>query len=320
MINGIPTAELIVEAHKRIEPFVHRTPVLTSQSLNDLTGAELFFKCENMQRGGAFKARGAFNASLSLKPEERANGIATHSSGNHATALSLAGKTLGVPAFVVMPSNSKKIKVASVNAFGGKITFCEPNLKAREDTLAQVISRTGASFIPPYDDYRIICGQATAAKELIEDVPGLQAIIAPVGGGGLLSGTALSSRYFGNSITVFAAEPAGADDAWRSMREGAIIPSVNPNTIADGLLTSLGRRNFPIIREFVKEIITVDDSDIVSAMRLIWERLKIIVEPSSATVLAAVIKAPHSFAGKKTGLIISGGNVDLSETALWFNS
>ncbi len=320
MINGFPTAESITEAHKRIEGFVHRTPVLTSRSLNEFTGAELYFKCENMQRGGAFKARGAFNASLSLSPEERANGIATHSSGNHATALSLAGKTLGVPAYVVMPSNSKKIKVASVKAFGGKITFCEPNLKAREETLERVINETGASFIPPYDDYRIICGQATAAKELIEDVPGLEIVIAPVGGGGLLSGTALSSSYFGNKVTVFAAEPSGADDAWRSMKEGAIVPSVNPDTIADGLLTSLGTRNFPIIRELVNEIITVEDREIISAMRLIWERLKIVVEPSSATVLAAVIKTPHLFARMKTGLILSGGNVDLSETALWFNS
>ncbi|GJQ33254.1 MAG: serine/threonine dehydratase [Ignavibacteriaceae bacterium] len=319
-MSEFPTADSIVEAHERISGYIHRTPVLTSRSLNALTGAELFFKCENMQRGGAFKARGAFNASLSLTPEERKNGIATHSSGNHATALSLAGQTLGVPAYVVMPSNSKKIKVASVQAFGGRITFCEPNLKAREETLAQVISETGAAFIPPYDDYRIIRGQATAAKELVEDIPGLERVIAPVGGGGLLAGTALSSRYFGKNIEVFAAEPEGANDAWKSMQAGCIVPSVNPDTFSDGLLTSLGTRNFPVIKELVQEIITVSDREIIAAMRLIWERLKIVAEPSSATVLAAVIKAPHHFSGKRTGLILSGGNVDLAETALWFNS
>ena len=319
MIDLVPAAN-ILEAQARISPYIHRTPVLTSRSLNELAGCELFFKCENMQRGGAFKARGAFNASLSLTPDELKNGIATHSSGNHATALSLAGKTLGTAAYVVMPSNSKKIKVASVKAFGGRITFCEPNLKAREDTLAKVIEATGASFIPPYDDPRIIAGQATAAKELIEDIPELDTIIAPVGGGGLLSGTALSSFYFGNNIMVFAAEPEGANDAWRSMQEGHIVPSINPDTIADGLLTSLGNNNFPIIRQFVKKIITVDDNEIISALRLIWERLKIVVEPSSATVLAAVLKSPDDFKGTKTGLILSGGNVDLAETATWFNT
>jgi len=319
-MSEFPTADSIVEAHERIKGYVHRTPVLTSRSLNELTGTELYFKCENMQRGGAFKARGAFNASLSLSPKDRKNGIATHSSGNHATALSLAGKTLGVPAYVVMPSNSKKIKVASVQAFGGRITFCEPNLKAREETLARVIAGTGAAFIPPYDDYRIIRGQATAAKELVEEIPGLERVIAPVGGGGLLAGTALSSRYFGRNIEVFAAEPEGANDAWKSMQAGYIVPSVNPDTISDGLLTSLGTRNFPVIKELVEEIITVSDREIIAAMRLIWERLKIVAEPSSATVLATVIKAPHHFSGKRTGLILSGGNVDLAETALWFNT
>ena len=319
MTDLIPESK-ILEAHARIKPYIHRTPVMTSRSLNELAGCELFFKCENMQRGGAFKARGAFNASLSLSPDELKNGIATHSSGNHATALSLAGKTLGTSAYVVMPSNSKKIKVASVKAFGGRITFCEPNLKAREDTLALVIEETGASFIPPYDDARIIAGQATAAKELLEDIPGINAIIAPVGGGGLLSGTALSSFYFGENVAVFAAEPAGADDAWRSMNEGHIVPSVNPDTIADGLLTSLGNNNFPIIRQLVKKVITVSDNEIISAMRLLWERLKIVVEPSSATVFAAVLKSPDDFKGTKTGLILSGGNVDLAETAIWFNT
>jgi len=312
-MSEIPGREEIIVAHKKIAGYIHRTPVHTSKSLNELTGADLYFKCENMQRGGAFKARGAFNACLSLSKEELAKGVATHSSGNHATALSLAAKSLGTVAHIVMPSNSKKIKVNSVIAFGGNITFCEPNLQARESTLRKVIEQTGAVFIPPYDDYRIIQGQATAAKELLEEVPNLSNIIAPVGGGGLLAGTALSTYYFSNNATTYAAEPTGADDAYRSLQTGSIVPSVNPKTIADGLLTSLGEKNFPIIKQFVNSIITVEESEIISAMLLIWERLKIIVEPSSATVLAAVLKRKDLFAGKKTGLILSGGNVDLEE-------
>jgi threonine dehydratase len=312
-MTDFPTSEEISLAHKRILGFIHRTPVLTSRSLNELSGASLYFKCENMQRGGAFKARGAFNACLSLSEDELMKGVATHSSGNHATALSLAAKSLNTSAHIVMPSNSKKIKVNSVKAFGGKITFCEPNLQARESTLQKVIEETGAVFIPPYDDFRIIQGQATAAKELIEEVSGLDIVIAPVGGGGLLAGTALSTYYFANNACVFAAEPAGADDAHRSLKAGKIIPSVNPDTIADGLLTSLGERNFPIINQIVEEIIVVNDSEILNAMRLIWERLKIIVEPSSATVLAAVLKRNDLISGKNTGLILSGGNVDLDE-------
>lgn len=312
-MGDFPTPEEIISAHKRINGYVHRTPVLTSRSLNELTGADLFFKCENMQRGGAFKARGAFNACLSLTREELAKGVATHSSGNHATALSLAAKSLGTVAHIVMPSNSKKIKVNSVKAFGGRITFCEPNLQARESTLQKVIEKTGAVFIPPYDDYRIIQGQATAAKELIEEIPELFVVIAPVGGGGLLAGTALSTHYFANNATIYAAEPTGADDAYRSLISGSIVPSVNPKTIADGLLTSLGERNFPIIKQLVNSVITVEEDEILYALRLIWERLKIIVEPSSATVLAAVIKRKDLFSGTKTGLILSGGNVDLEE-------
>ncbi len=313
-----PSANEICDAHQRIHPYVHTTPVLTSKSIDELAGASLFFKCENMQRGGAFKARGAFNASLQLTNEELAKGVATHSSGNHATALSLAARTLGIPAYIVMPSNSKRIKIASVEAFGGKITFCEPTLQARESTLEEIVQKTGAVFIPPYDDYRIIAGQATAAKELIEAIENLDAIIAPVGGGGLLAGTALSAKYFTKRCAAFAAEPAGADDAWRSLKAGKIIPSINPVTISDGLLTSLGTRNFPIIQELVSEIIRVEESEIISAMRLLWERLKIVVEPSSATVLAAVLKSKDLFEGKKTGLILSGGNVDLSEMKNYF--
>ncbi len=318
-MHPFPAIETVEEAHKRIKPFIHKTPVLQSRSINELAGTSLFFKCENMQRGGAFKARGAFNASLQLSKEELLKGVATHSSGNHATALSLAARTLGIPAYIVMPSNSKKIKIQSVQAFGGKITFCEPNLKARESTLNEVISKTGAVFIPPYDDYRIIAGQATAAKEFLEEIPQLDAIIAPVGGGGLLAGTAISSKYFSDKCISFAAEPSGADDAYRSLNAGEIIPSVNPSTISDGLLTSLGIKNFPIIQELVTQIIRVEEDEIISAMRLIWERVKIIVEPSSATVLAAVLKSKDIFKGKNTGLILSGGNVDLTETAKYFS-
>lgn len=317
-MDMFPSAKEVCDAHQRINPYVHKTPVLTSRSIDELAGASLFFKCENMQRGGAFKARGAFNASLQLATEELAKGVATHSSGNHATALSLAARTLGIPAYIVMPSNSKRIKIASVEAFGGKITFCEPTLQARESTLEEIVKKTGAVFIPPYDDYRIIAGQATAAKELIEETDNLDAIIAPVGGGGLLSGTALSVKYFAEGCVAHAAEPAGADDAWRSLKAGKIIPSINPVTISDGLLTSLGTRNFPIIQELVSEIIRVEESEIISAMRLLWERLKIVVEPSSATVLAAVLKSKDLFEGKKTGLILSGGNVDLSEMKNYF--
>lgn len=318
-MHPFPTIEKVEEAHNRIKPFIHKTPVLQSRSIDELAGTSLFFKCENMQRGGAFKARGAFNASLQLSKDELLKGVATHSSGNHATALSLAARTLGIPAYIVMPSNSKKIKIQSVEAFGGKITFCEPNLQARESTLNEVISKTGAVFIPPYDDYRIIAGQATAAKELLEEIPQLDAIIAPVGGGGLLAGTALSSNYFSDKCNSFAAEPSGADDAYRSLKAGEIIPSVNPSTISDGLLTSLGNKNFPIIQELVTQIIRVEEDEIISAMRLIWERVKIIVEPSSATVLAAVLKSKDIFKGKNTGLILSGGNVDLTETAKYFS-
>ncbi|MBV6445666.1 MAG: L-threo-3-hydroxyaspartate ammonia-lyase [Ignavibacteriaceae bacterium] len=356
-----PSAEDITRAHERIAPNIHRTPVLTSRSLNEIAGAELFFKCENFQRGGAFKIRGAFNAALNLPHELLRNGIATHSSGNHATAVSIVAAILGIPAFVVMPTTSKKIKIKSVEAFGGKIIFCEPTLEARQNTLEKVVAETGASFIHPYDNLNVITGQATAAKELIESVPSLDSIIAPVGGGGLLSGTALSAAYFGkrdldnrgklpledaasgdfsdkeksvgrptqeeysgelyqklgsipnSTVNVYGAEPSGADDAFRSLKAGKILPSVNPATLADGLLTSLGVNTFPIIKTFVTEIITVTDSDIIAAMKLIYERLKIVIEPSSATVLAALLQEKVTFAGKKVGLILSGGNVDLTD-------
>lgn len=312
------TRESIEQAHERIKPFVHRTPVLTSTGINDIAGCSIFFKCENFQKVGAFKARGAMNAALKLSPDQRAKGIATHSSGNHAQAIARAAKILGVPAYIVMPINAPEIKKKGVLGYGGKIFECEPTLQARESTLADVIAKTGATEIHPFNNYDVIEGQSTAAKELIEETPPLDFIIAPVGGGGLLSGTLLSAKYFSPNSSVIAGEPAGADDAFRSIQSGKIEPSQS-NTIADGLLTTLGDKTFPIIRDHVKEVITVTDDEIIAAMRLIWERLKIIVEPSCAVPFAVVLKAKEKFSGKKVGIILSGGNVDLAKVAKWFN-
>ena len=308
----------ITDAHERIKPFIHHTPVLTSSGINEIAGCSIFFKCENFQKVGAFKARGAMNAALKLSPEQRAKGIATHSSGNHAQAIARAAKILGVPAYIVMPNNAPEIKKKGVIGYGGKIFECEPTLQARESTLADVITKTGATEIHPFNNYDVIEGQSTVAKELIEETPPLDFIIAPVGGGGLLSGTLLSTKYFSSSTSVIAGEPAGADDAFRSMQSGKIEPSQS-NTIADGLLTTLGDKTFPIIREHVKEIITVTDDEIIAAMRLIWERMKIIVEPSCAVPFAAILKSKEKFEGKKVGIILSGGNVDLTKVAKWFN-
>jgi threonine dehydratase len=306
------TATKLERAHTRIKPYIHQTPVLSSQRLNALAGASLYFKCENLQKVGAFKMRGASNAVFSLAEEERAKGVATHSSGNHAQALALAARLAGIKAYIVMPENSPKVKVAAVKGYGAEIIFCKPTLQAREDTLEEVVARTGAVFIHPYNNYPVIAGQATAAMELFEQAEvALDVLIAPVGGGGLLSGSALAARYFSPSTTVIAAEPAGADDAWQSLQAGKLIPQAGPHTIADGLRTSLGDKTFPIIQEHVKEIIRVTDSEIVEAMRLIWERMKLVVEPSAAVPLAAIMQSKERWAGKQIGLILSGGNVDL---------
>lgn len=313
METRLPTAEDILEAHDRIKPFTHRTPVLTSEAINRMTGAEVFFKCENFQKVGAFKARGATNAVRTLPAEMQVNGVATHSSGNHAQALAWAAALAGLPAFIVMPSNSSKVKVAAVAGYGGKITFCEPTLEARETTLEKVIRETGATEIHPYNNYRIIAGQATAALELIQDTEKPDIIIAPVGGGGLLSGTALATHYFSAGTKVIAAEPEQANDAWQSFRSGTFIPSLKPDTIADGLRTSLGSKTFPIILEHVSDIITVSETSIIQATRLIWERMKILVEPSSAVTLAALLKGIPEAKGKRVGIILSGGNVDLDD-------
>lgn len=307
----IPDFSDVVKAQALISAYVHRTPVMSAESIDRLTGARLFFKCENFQKVGAFKFRGACNAVFSLTDEEAARGVATHSSGNHAAALALAARMRGIPAYIVMPRSAPGIKKVAVAGYGGNITFCEPTLQARESTLAQVVARTGAAEIHPYDNFRVIAGQGTAAKELIEDTGDLDIVMTPVGGGGLLSGSALSAKAMLPGCRVIAAEPAGADDAYRSFHAKTIIPSENPRTIADGLLTSLGKRNFAVIMEHVDDIVTVSEENIVKAMRMIWERMKIIIEPSSAVPLGAILEHPSLFAGKKTGIILSGGNLDL---------
>ena len=312
------TKESLLETYRRIGPYIHRTPVMTSETLDRMAGARLFFKCDNFQKMGAFKMRGAANAILCLSEEARKRGVATHSSGNFAQALALSAKLLGVKAYIIMPSNSPAVKKAAVRDYGGEIIECAPTLQAREDTLQAVVNRTGATFLHPYNQEEVILGQGTAALELLEDVAGLDFLIAPVGGGGLIGGTALAARFFSPQTKVIAAEPAGADDAWQSKQVGHIVPQTNPQTIADGLRTSLGDKTFPLIRDFVEKIIRVEEDEITSAMRLLMERMKLVVEPSAAVPLAAVLKERELFAGKRTGIILSGGNVDLKSLGVIF--
>jgi threonine dehydratase len=311
------TKQNIEQAHERIKPYIHHTPVLTSTSIDAIAGCNIYFKCENFQKVGAFKARGAMNAALSLTAEERAKGLATHSSGNHAQALARAGKILGTPSYIVMPRTAPEIKKNGVRGYGGEIFECEPTLAARESTLAEVIKKTGATEIHPFNNYKVMEGQATAAKELFEEAPPLDYIIAPVGGGGLLSGTAMAAKFFSPHTKVIAGEPAGSDDAYRSLQSGK-IEQAQSNSIADGLLTTLGDKTFPIIKDNVAEVITVTDDEIIAAMKLIWERLKIIVETSCAVPFAAVLKEKQKFAGKRVGIILSGGNIDLEKAARLF--
>lgn len=308
-----PSLHDIREAAKRIKPYIHRTPVLTNESLNQKVGARVFLKCENLQKVGAFKFRGACNAVFSLGDEEAARGVSTHSSGNHAQALALAARLRGIPAYIVMPDNAPSVKKAAVAGYGGQITFCEPTLEAREATLAQVVEETGANVVHPYNDERVIVGQGTAALELLEDIPDLDMIIAPVGGGGLLSGTAIAAGEMKKDIRVIAGEPEMADDAYRSMQAGVILPSVKPNTIADGLLTSLGARTFPIIQQRVEQIVTVSEQGIIEAMKFIWERAKIIIEPSAAVAVGVLWEGKVDLTGLNVGMILSGGNVDLEK-------
>ncbi len=315
-----PTRAEIEAAHERIRPYIHRTPVLTSQTLDRLAGASLFFKCENFQKIGAFKIRGGMNAVLSLSPEQRQRGVATHSSGNHAQAIAYAARAVGVPAYVVMPSNSPRVKIEAVAGYGAEITLCDPTLEARESTLRAVVERTGAAFVHPFNDERVIAGQATCAKELLEETGPLNVLVAPVGGGGLLSGTALSAAYFSPGTVVYAGEPEGAADAVLSLKSGKIEKAPYVDTIADGLLTNLGDKTLSIIREHVREILLVSDTEILAALRLVYERMKIVVEPSCVVPLAAVLRYPDRFAGKRVGIILTGGNVDLAKLGTWFSA
>ena len=305
------TLKDIEAAHERIRPLIHRTPVLTNNSLNELSGAELYFKCDNFQKAGSFKSRGATNTVEQLTIEELDRGVATTSSGNHGAALSMAVTRRGGKTKVVMPNNTPEIKVNNVERNGGEVVWCEPEQESRESVLKELIEETGAVVVHPYNDERIMAGQGTCAKELLEDHPGLDVIVSPVSGGGLLSGTLLSSKALKTDIQVFGAEPAEADDAYRSLKLGKIVPNETINTICDGLRAQIGGLTFPVISDLVDDIITVTEEEIIDSMRMIWERLKMIVEPSSSITLGAVLKNKDRFNGKKVGLIISGGNVDL---------
>ena len=310
-MKGEPSLEDIREAHRRIQPFIHRTPVLTSATIDRMAGGEIFFKCENLQKAGAFKIRGACNAVFSLSDDEAKRGVATHSSGNHAAALALAAQWRGISAHVVMPETAPHVKKLAVAGYGAEILFCKPTLEARERALAEVVARTGANVVHPYNDLRVITGQGTAAVELCEQVQNLDLVVAPVGGGGLVSGTAVAVSLVSPKTAVIAAEPERADDAYRSLKSGHLVPSVHPNTIADGLLTSLGDLTFPILQRHVKDIVLVSEEAIVEAMRCLWERMKILVEPSAAVPLAAVLSRRLEVGGRRVGIILSGGNVDL---------
>ena len=316
-----PTWDAIAEAHERIKPRIHRTPVLTSSSLDAMTGVSLFFKCDNFQKTGSFKIRGAANAIFSLSDGEAQRGILTHSSGNHGAAVACAAKLRGVPAWIVMPKNAPKVKCSAVEAYGGKITFCEPKVSARNEAAAKIQAETGAVMIHPYDDDRIIAGQATSAKELLEDVPELDAVITPVSGGGLLSGTCLSAKHLRPQVRVFGGEPQRADDAYRSIATGVLQSVDSSDTIADGLRASLAPRTFAILRAKLDGVLLVSEEEIIHAMRTVWERMKIIIEPSSAVAFAPFLKKDvvtslglPSRADRKPpriGVIFSGGNVDL---------
>lgn len=303
----------LTECHDRIKPFIHNTPVLTSRLINENLGGQVFFKCENFQKMGAFKMRGATNAIMQLSEAQRKNGVVTHSSGNFAQALSLAARSLGVKAFIVIPDNAPQVKKDAVKGYGGIISECQSNLNARETTTKEIEQREGATFIHPSNDDDVILGQGTACKELLELHSDLDYVCTPVGGGGLIAGTALAASFFGNNCKTIGGEPFEVDDAYRSLKSGTIETNSSTNTIADGLKTQLGDRNFPIIQKHVNQILRVTEEEIIESMQLIWERLKIICEPSSAVALAALLRNKELFTDKKVGLIISGGNVDLEK-------
>ena len=301
----------LIDCHNRIKPFIHNTPVLTSNYVNEITGAEVYFKCENFQKMGAFKMRGAANAILRLSDEQKNNGVVTHSSGNHAQAISLAAKKIGIKAYIVMPSNAPKIKKEAVKGYGGELIECESNIEAREAAAKDLVDSKNATFIHPSNNLDVITGQGTASKELIEQYGSFDNILVPIGGGGLIAGSALSAKYFGDNCSVIGTEPFEVDDAYRSLISGKIETNITTNTIADGLRTQLGDKNFPIILNEVKEIIRITEDEIINSMKLIWQRLKIICEPSCSLPLAGLLKNKDKFKGKKIGIIITGGNIDL---------
>lgn len=309
------TLEDIREAASRIAPYAHRTPVMTCSTIDALAGRSLFFKCEIFQKVGAFKFRGACNAVIKLSEELAKRGVVTHSSGNHAQALALAARRRGIAAHIVMPKNSNAVKIRAVEGYGAKVYLCEPNQQSREGTAERIAQETGATLIPPYNHPDIIAGQGTAALELLEQQPDLDAIISPIGGGGLMSGTCIAAHGLKSSVRIFAAEPAGADDAARSMKTGVLQPQDKPNTIADGLLTAMGSMTWPIVRDHVERVITVSDQQIIAAMRLVWERMKIIIEPSAAVPVAVALSDEFNVLPRenlqRVGIILSGGNVDL---------
>ena len=312
------TKASIEAAANRIAPYIHNTPIMTCKSINELYGLDLYFKCENFQKIGAFKIRGGMNASLQLTKEQLEKGVATHSSGNHAQALAFAAKMLGIKAYIVMPESSPQVKVNAVKGYGAEVTICASNQAARESTLEAIVERTGATFIHPYDNDEVITGQATCVKEIIDAIPDLDIVVTPVGGGGLLSGTCLGAHYFKPGLKVYAGEPEGAADAVLSFRSGKVEKAPFVNTIADGLLTTLSERTLEIIKAHVTDILLVSEDEIKAALRLVYERMKIIIEPSCAVPLAAVLKYADLFKGKKVGIILTGGNVDLSKFKDWF--
>ncbi len=312
----IPTISDMFEAHERIRPFIHRTPVMTSGYINSLVGAELFFKCENLQKAGAFKARGASNAVFGLSDEQAAKGVATHSSGNHGTCLSYAAGRRGIPCTVVMPRSAPQAKKDAVRGYGGTVVECEPSTSSREAVFAEVVAKSGAEFVHPYNDARVIAGQATCSRELLEQVDNLDAVIAPIGGGGMVSGTCLTLSNLAPRVKVYAAEPEQADDAYRSFKAGHIIADDAPNTVADGLKVPLKELTWHFVKRNVSDIVTASEEEIIEAMKLIWKRAKLVMEPSSAVPLAAILKNKSIFAGKRVGVIITGGNVDL-DTLPW---
>jgi len=310
---SIPNFEDVLQARERIAPYIRRTPVLTSSYLNDLTGAELFFKCENFQKAGVFKARGACNAVFGLTDAQAAKGVATHSSGNHALSLSYAAGRRGISATVVMPSTAPEAKKAAVRGYGGEVLECEPSMTAREAMLEQLVARTGADFVHPYNDHRVIAGQATCSLELCEEIADLDAIVAPIGGGGMISGTCLTILARSPGTKIYAAEPNNADDAYRSFKAGEIIEDDSPQTVADGLKVSLRPRTWHFVSKYVSDVLLAGEEDIIQAMYLTWQRMKIVIEPSSSVPLAAILNNKRLFEGKRVGVILTGGNVDLKK-------